>query len=578
MSSWRLLSRRLARKGAVDRAGIRTLLDELESLNGSTEAEFLGVGEKLMEFRAASREISTGLSTLTERINGAHGTRVEDALNRILDHSRAVDSRVARSGEALNEVRVQAARIRGAFSGLRPMVSTFRTICTLTRIEISRLREGTTDFFDLTEEVQPLTESIQAGGEGVLATCARLESSVRATVKRRDELRAKQLKGLAEVMAEVSEGLRAFEERRERASVASVRQAEHYDAIGIALDGVVHAIQFHDITRQQLEHVSEALRPMTGAEEMTADAAAVLRLQSSQTARAGAMFTESAQRLKSELRGVAGRVQEMARASQELTGSYSGGRESFFLQMETHFTAILKVLDLCTEAEAEADAMAAPLSEAIARMQEGAEEMRGIEYRIQRIATNASVRAAHLGRAGDALDVIAGAMLRLALESNLQTETVTEMLAAMRAQVQRGAVEAVPEAAGQATELAGEVRRTVMELHSASEASFGCLHQIVATGSRLADEIASVCAGFTVDARFSAVTSRACAELAAMAAACGGGTETAASLDDLAARYTMQVEREVHASATGAEAQEVEMAGATPQGEADDFGANIELF
>src|ERR1022692_2409471 len=75
--------------------------------------------------------------------------------------------------------------------------------------------------------------------------------------------------------------------------------------------------------------------------------------------------------------------------------------------------------------------VAAKLAENIGEMRESVGEIRGIEIRIRRIATNATIRAIHLGAARDALNVIAEVMQRLALDSNTNTEDVAGALDAM---------------------------------------------------------------------------------------------------------------------------------------------------
>ena len=142
------------------------IIADLEGLNRSTERDFLAVGEKLMEFRSAARDIASDIAALDDLISGEHGRHASGALTRMLEGFEEMDSRVGQSGEALAGVGELSHRIRLAFSGLRNTVTVFRTLCTLTRIETSRLGGASAGFSDLADEVAPLSESIQATGEG----------------------------------------------------------------------------------------------------------------------------------------------------------------------------------------------------------------------------------------------------------------------------------------------------------------------------------------------------------------------------------------------------------------------------
>src|SRR5258708_37986474 len=300
------------------------------------------------------------------------------------------------------------------------------------------------------------------------------------------ELRVRQLKELPGLIEGVIGGLRAFEERRQRAAESSARQAADYEALCDAAGSVVRSVQLHDITRQQIEHVAEALRQLRSACEggrgsLPPDARAILALQSSQLCGAAGVFASSVGRMERDLEGMARRVQGMAEAGRTLMGISDDEHESFFLRMEDHFTAILKMLGICTTGQAEMESTAANLAETINRMRASVAEVRGIEIRIQRIATNATIRATHIGTRGDALNVIAEVMHRLALDSNANTEIVAGTLDAMTnaaSRVSGRSVDVTPDARAGANEVIDEIRRSVVELHSSNESSFSRVHQI----------------------------------------------------------------------------------------------------
>ena len=293
------------------------------------------------------------------------------------------------------------------------MVAVFGTMCTLTRIETSRLGNSGTDFGDLTAEVKPLSEAIQKSGAGVLDACTRLDERVQSALASASDLRGRQLKELPALISDVVASLQAFEARQQQALMAAADRATQYAAIGAAIDGVVRSVQFHDITRQQIEHVGEALRQLAPAGQgkrgepgrPRAGSAAVLSLQASHLDKAAGIFAASIAEMQRGLGSIGRRAQEMAEQSRELM--CGNGEDSFLLQMEGHFTTILNLLSSCSEAQAQMEATAGRLGETIGHMRDWVVEIRGIEIRIQRIAMNATIQATHIGAAGDPLNVIA---------------------------------------------------------------------------------------------------------------------------------------------------------------------------
>src|ERR1035438_3472166 len=249
------------------RTTVEQVVKDLEGLNRSTERDFLAVGEKLIEFRLAARRVASDMAALTELISGVQGRNASHALTRMLEHSLAIDARIEQSGQALGQAHDLSCRIRQAFSGLHNTVSVFRALCTLTQIETSRLGSTGADFGDLAAEVRPLSESIQSSVEGVLEVSSRLDQGIQTAMRSGTELRARQLKELPALIAAVIDSLQSLDERRQRAVELSACQAAQYEAVCGAVDDVVKSVQFHDITRQQIEHVAQALGQLRSAGE-----------------------------------------------------------------------------------------------------------------------------------------------------------------------------------------------------------------------------------------------------------------------------------------------------------------------
>jgi hypothetical protein len=180
-----------------------------------------------------------------------------------------------------------------------------------------------------------------------------------------------QLQEMPALISNVIESLRLFEERRQLAMESSRRQAAQYAAVSQAIDDLVGSIQFHDITRQQVEHVVQALRHLRnswrsghGVEGSSSlDTRSILTLQSSQLAEAARTFASSIERMQGDLENIGARVENASEAVQALMGFSGSDQDSFFAKMEGQFAAILKMLGTCSAAQAEMDSTAPGLEE-----------------------------------------------------------------------------------------------------------------------------------------------------------------------------------------------------------------------
>jgi hypothetical protein len=581
------VSRATSAAGPRGQAGTAVLdraIAELEELNRSTERDFLLVGERLMQFRSTTRSMKTEMSGLIDLISGEESRTVSASLSGMLTYSKRIEGEIERNGRAFEQVHESAAAIPQAFTGLRNMVQVFRTLCTLTRIETSRLGNSEEDFGDLAAEVMPLSELLQSGGEAVLGASARLDVGVQTALSKGAELRTRQLRELPELIGAVAGGSAAFEQRQVRAAELSAAQLTKYQLLSAATDDLVKAIQFHDITRQQVEHVIQALRELrtrapqgNSVSGLPPDAGTVIALQCSQLSGAARTFAESVGHMETSLGSISRRAQDMAEASRSLMGISDGERESFFLEMERQCTDILKMLGSCQEEQAQMETTAGVLCEDIGAMRGSVAQIRGIELSIQRIALNATIRAAHIGAAGNTLDVIAAVMQGLARDSNANTETVGRSLEQMSAALDRDSGASAAWATAQSGNLVSELRRTILDLHSASESSFSRVNQITEMGAGMAGEIGAIAGSMSAGSIFATTTARVLASLECFAAPGEyGGATPAEHLQALSDRYTMQAERDVHQAVLGGVAQTSHSEPAVAV--EDDLGDNIELF
>jgi len=571
------------------------VITDLESLNSRTEQDFLEIGGKLMGFVAAARQLSSDMSAL-EMIFGRHSSHTSQVLTRVLERSKQIEARAEAGDQALAGVYDSARHIGRTFRGFQDTVSVFRVLGSLTRIETARLGNAGEEFGNLAEEVNTLTQSIESSGQRILDASSVLQQNMQSALTKVTGLRDSELKELPSLIAEVITSNASLEDRHARAVEAFLVQAAEYEKVSEAIGDLTTAIQFHDITRQQIEHAVTALKrlraefPASGRNRFAVppDTGAVLTLESSQLSNAEQMLASSVGRIERDLDGISGRVRNMAETSKTLMGYSADEQDSFFLQMETRFTAILKVLGTCTQAETETQATLAELEQTLGRMRDAVAEIRQIEIRIRRIAINATIRAVQIGNAGTALNVLAEVMQRLALDCSGITDKVEGSLvtigdAANRLSGGSGSIQA--DEHSETDDVLSEMRSAMLELHSSSETGFTRLHQITALSSMLSDEIQAVRSSFSAGKLFTETILGARCILEGIGAQAGlkagdGIVVGERRLEDFTTHYTMQAERDVHESvATGGESVWVPPADPpTAVPDQEDLGENVELF
>jgi len=573
------------------------VIADLDLLNHDTEQGFLSIGGKLAEFMQTVSVISSELTGLAD---AEHGQRASQALRRALDRCTDMRSSLGNGDGGLAGMRHEIGFLKRTLSGFQETVSAFRTLGFLTRIETARLGSTGADFSDLAEDVSLLAGHINSKVESALAMADSLIPPIEGAMREISVIEVGQTKDLPALISRTLAGLSSFRDVQEKARESSDRLVIEYGAISDAFKRLIVSIQFHDITRQQVEHVVEMLQRLS-SESRGVDGSisshprgtsAVLALQSAQLADADKKFTASVESVERNLEGIARHILQMADESQALSGLRENGKGSFFLPLEQDCSAILTSLGRTANAEVATRATRKGLAETIGRMREPIQEIQQIEYRMRIMALNARISASHLGDIGSALDVIAGSVQQLAFECNERSECVVGSLSSMSEAATRSHDEGGPDPASAPENGDGyvdELRLAVADLHSATERSSTLISQIAARGDRLAGDLSAARKSFSVGTIFAEAVARARGSIEEIGekTQCEWPRDESEKLEpglaDFMSHYTMQAELDVHENvtrvATGNTARTaLAEANNSPSGEADELGDNVEFF
>jgi len=559
-------------------AGVGRAARDLEQMNRSTEAGFLAVGEKLSSFLTAARQVSTSASATAESISGEPGQRDADALTQVLEETAAI-RRSAESATDLARLRDSAQRLRHVFAGFDNTVISFHVLAVLARIETARLGESGAGLVHLVEEMRGCGDDIASRTERFLATAASLGCRVEAELDRISELDARELQALRPLTEAVARDFAALRSRRELGAAAATRLGEQFAQVTEAIGGVVTAVQFHDITRQQIEHVIESLRQLHDSAGNTrrgppaAQEAAVLGLQVAQLENAQRTFLESIGRIDRQLESVAHRVGEMAAESERLTGQSQGQNETFFAGMAARFAGILKAARECQSCEVGARTALEDLRQALAALGAALVDIQVIEFHLKRVSLNAAVQAVHLGGAGEPFNAVAVAMHGLQSDcenrSRQSRAELDSIDAAIRGAGDNGMQSPSRERAGMETVVI-ELRQRMEEMHAANERGLASFQEIGALVGRLSAEIQAARQHLAESRAGAEIVDDCCARLRTVS-----GVASGVPLGELAQwtqNYTMRTEHEVHRELTGAGLSEAGPAAAGPA------AGELELF
>jgi hypothetical protein len=538
---------------------LQAVSSDLDLLNHNTEQDFLDIGEKLAGFIETAGLISSELAALA---NWEQGLRASEALRRSLDIFRQMQAH--QTGYAgLKNARRELARLKQALSGFEGIVSAVHMLGVYTRIETARLDNAESGFGGLADDVKSLAKNVQARVVSALEIADSLMQPIESAIQSISSIEEGQAKDLPSIIADVLRNLSSFQNIQDTVQASSVRLVGQYGAISDGFRKMIVSIQFHDITRQQIEHVSEVLHRLCSESLPNADGLhtgqrtlpVILALQSAQLADAGAKFAASVSSVEQNLDQIPQRVLEMVQESRTLAGLYAHEDGSFLVQMQQGCGAILNNFQQRAEAEAALVAAGDYLATIIARMQRPFDEIRLIESQMQRMALNARISANHLGPAGGTLDALAGSLQQLSAEckerSALLVEARESLAAATASSDQRSSAESAGEQGSRDKHIA-EMSAAIRELHASSERNSAKIAQVVSRSAKLGESLFVTRNGFVVGDLFTQSLSSAQRRLEEIemefrSDLLRDGLELLVpDLSEFAHHYTMQAERDVY--------------------------------
>lgn len=597
----------------------RTLMRSAKrSLGGviaARERDFLSLGDRLHDLRVRSEGLAEKASELVATTSGESMDEVLGKLSAELGQMTGV-CEMGNSRESLEELLA----VRGIVADLEKISSEFGRIVKRlsmlgisTRIESARLGAKGLGFSTLSDDVEKLAATIVGYAFQISDRNHSLRGLVdEAEVKTRSVVDSQE-KCSSTIFGGLQENIETLSKLAASSAALSETLSGKTKAISESVSSAVLSMQFHDIVRQQVEHVEQAMDDVeqvvgardagqaalpgatggTGAtgdgygegdREIVAFVGDVLALQCSQLAHARGRFVDAVETLVSNLRDIAGSIQAIGG---EILSAGDQNRSGADLdRVERDVSLVKEALRGFAAKGEELSEIMSSVAGTISEMSGYVGKIEDVGSEIELIAINASIKAAHTGEEGAALGVLASAIQGLSVEARQQTDEVSRILREVAKSsniLQDNAsisydVSQVDDVSAHLDGLLGQIgdmnrRRSAMFAGiGATSAELGQALQGVAAGVHFHEEVGE---------RLDAVKR----DLDAFGALCKrivpveGDTRRPERLRELFGRYTMEAERDVHEAVFGLAAG-VEKAGkASPAAaDGDGLGDNVELF
>ncbi len=576
----------------------------LHELSGSTEGEFIQLGEKLQEFYFRTKVLSELSSQVATCLSGEELKQNMDGLQAVFAQIHEQEALSGKGVSVLSSLLVRFEAIGAQLGRFDQTIRNLHALCNLIKIESASLGSRDTGFSALGEEVKKLAANVTAKTAELMDHSMNLADMIRQGLQRMTDFEKTQQGHSRLILDQAVQSLSAMTQRNQSSSETLGEIATRWKRISQSIGEVVSSMQFHDITRQRLEHVRDALRDVgerlgpsdsakTGeipskpwqifrkrienrSEALSglSDAIVPCQVQSVQLKDADADLLSAVGRIIENLKRIASEITVMSEEMQTLAGADSQKEESFLSDLEKKLSSLGEAIASYGEINREWSASMERITDSARDMTVFIREIDKIGIQMRLISLNASIHAAHLGQEGAALGILAESISRLSNETSGKIDEISGTLRAVMEEAGSFALSrtAQPEGivpvdqtnravqAGQAqqTGMSERIEGMIAPLQQMDRNVSDLLARIGHDGNALTQDIETTIQGITVHERISGEIRRVIEDLESMVEKMRALSPDAAGdadrkkMADMTDRYTMEREREIHQSIAGA--------------------------
>lgn len=578
-------------------AALSRVSGNLSTLETKTEHDFLLIGEKLQDFHQRSTEMAETASWVLGLMAGEEFHRsisslmdIVEELRRHLDTSR---NHSERASQVLRQYYGTLRSVSSSLEDFKLLVLNLRMLGFFTRVENAHLFTDDTGFSSLTGDVKNLSESVREKSiemksktDTLLVTISQTLSDMSAAQK------AKRIQ--TETMLQHIESNHAIlSAKTESATSSAHRIARNTGKIAGNIEEIVAGLQFHDITRQQISHVREALEGLTANMEageeplpqLAGISAEICSLQTLQLSQSQNEFFSAVENILGNLGGIARNVNKIMHEANAVAWASDYEGISFMEEIDSGISSVLTALDQGILEQSRLITTIRSVSDMVSEMSHYVKEIEDLGLNLQLIALNARIKAAHIGSEGAALDTISGSIYELSKNSRSDTLALSGTLAEVGEAAQsfdRDLEEIQADQQGQVERLMNSLQSIIASLHEVNTRVMAAVADMNGRGDSLARDITAMIREITVHQEVNEALSDARQQIMqvvdSMAAAFPVHDRSAAEnyLKALDGRYTMESERDIHFKHIERKTERVHVSSERPAG--GDLGENVELF
>jgi len=585
---------------------------ELRALNSSTEQDFISIGASLDDIHSRSKNISKIADSAVKLIADSNKSENAENLRVVFDsinqHLHNTQSKIDKSTSFLKRMLDNGKSTKLPLEIFKKIVKHLCVLSISTKIENARLGTNDISFDILAEDIEKLSVLIGSKTADILGGLLKLEDMVHQTMTKISSYKNTKREITQAALGAITSDLNILSEKKTKSLDVIKKLESQSTEISSDISDVVSSLQFHDITRQQIEHVIDVLDDIRSTETGEIKNGnpcmyaikEIGELQIRQLDNAKKEFTSAVEKVIKSLKALSKAAFNMSEETTKLTGITGDNHTSFITELCNSLSNISSFFEKNRELDVWLSEAMRSVSDTIDHLSIFVNDIEEIGLEIELIALNAQIKAAHAGESGAALSVLAEAIRTLSYSARNQTSSITTLLKDISniASELENKSRANDDNESVKTD---DLTNIIEDMRISLDSTYGNLQPLLATldeeTSMLSDSISYLTDNVTAHTKTGEVINDVCKGLKELVSLAhnimpsdinNGNGDGTGYINQLIEKYTMHSEREIHRSYFDKNTQDnnpmfngktvlhpVKM---QKHDNNEDFGDNVELF
>ena len=523
-----------------------------DDVSSRIEESFTRAGLDLGRGHTIFKGLSQALASMSEELSGAQIERASEALHDIANGLNGLAQALPAESRLLTGLGNAASEASELLKPLFKHVQMIAIIARSARIEAASLAEDREGFLAFTKEAHELAKAVQQS----LEACARDQDSLSSAIEvALGRQRAFELGYHGQLISEAGELTTAYSSMQEQrakslhfADFASHSARKVAEAVGRS----IVSLQAGDSTRQRLEHFRDALaQAVTQAPSLVpapAGPGVICTLEAMQLKDTECELQQEIGQILGALSAIMSDAADVVDQGRSLYGSGSGDSSPFLVRIREILAHASVLIESCESAGRSVDDALTLVEETLRKFRDTIAGLSEAVVDITLIGMNASLKAGHLGRRGNAFVVVANELKATADQMSAGATRLKPAIEGIETSANELRSLRLRSDFAQLTRLEPQVQHALQEIGAGNNRLGELIRRLIEDGGKFENLIGSASQLMRRLGEDAAALPRLADRLEAVGAGRKAtlGAADGAVLESLFASYTMERERAVH--------------------------------